>query len=125
MREQNGAPIRRLREPTQKTIAMPVDRLAVRRAPDLSLSRAARVEDPLQLRSGHHVRIAAVAVLLEVRGIERLEPGGDDDGADRLARLVAQDGPEVGELTFEADKGRLHAHVHALAEPSSRPRPER
>ena len=117
MREQNGAPIRRLREPTQKTIAIRSDRLAVRRAPDLSLSRAAWVQEPLQLRSRHDVRVAAVPVLLEVRGIERLEPGGDDDGADRLARLVAQDGPEVGELTFEADEGRLHAHVHTRVSP--------
>ena len=76
------------------------------------MSRAAWVEKPLELGSGHDVRVAAVPVLLEVRGIERLEPGGDDDGADSFARPVAQNGAEVGEITFEVDEGRLHAQVH-------------
>src|ERR1019366_10367428 len=79
-----------------------VNSLAVRRPPDLTMGRSARVQEPLQLGRGHDVLIAPVAVLLDVRRVEGLESGGDDDCAHRLVRTVTQKGPEVRPLPLEA-----------------------
>ena len=125
MREQNGAPMRRLREPTQKTIASRSTRLAVGGPQELAAGRAARVEHPLQLGRGDDVGVAPVAVLLEVGRVERLEAGGDDDRAHRLLRPVAELGLEARELALQACERRLQAHVDARRGRACRPRSRR
>ena len=117
MREQNRRPDPLVARADAEDDRHPVDRLGVRRAPDLPMSRPAWVQEPLQLGSRDHVRVAAVTVLLEIRGIERLEPRGDDHSAHGLARPVAQDRREIGELAFQVDERRLHAHVHTSVSP--------
>ena len=78
IREQYGAPMRLLREPTQNTIAIRVDFFAVRGPPRMSPwvgPRGLRIH--LSSGRGDNVGVAAVAVLLEVRRIERLEARGN------------------------------------------------
>ena len=55
---------------------------------DLAAGRAGRVHQALDLERGVHVRVAAVPVLRDLRGVERLEAGGHDDRPD-LDLLVA------------------------------------
>ena len=49
MREQKGAPMRRLREPMQNTIAIRSTVLPSEGLPHFSLRRAAGVEEPFEL----------------------------------------------------------------------------
>ena len=99
---------------------------------ELSGGRPAGVQQPLDLQAGVDVRILAVAVVRDDRGIERLEAGGHDDRPDLVLLdpflLVEAEGiPLAAGLDaallalaagdLEADLGIDHGHRrHGLGE---------
>jgi len=80
MREQYSPPACLSREPTQWTKTISLGTFAVDL--DLARRRPGCRRQPLELEAVDDVRIAAIAELGFLAGVERVKAGGDDDGAD-------------------------------------------
>jgi hypothetical protein len=73
-----------------------VGMLPVGRAQDLTFVRTGGAQQPFEVHTGYNVLHLPIAVAAHHRGIERLEPGGQNDGPDvdvcLLRRLLKIDG---------------------------------
>ncbi len=69
------------REPTQWMMPIAFGLLAVAQD-DVAAGRTGGIDQALDLQGGVDVRVGAVAVVRDAVGVEGLEAGGHDDGAD-------------------------------------------
>jgi len=69
----------------------PLRRLPVRSAQQVTTSGSRRADQPLVLQGGHHILEPPITILADLRRIEWVKAGGDDDGAYIQVKGVSYD----------------------------------